>query len=148
MNETIKTILTLLGGGVGVAIIGLLQKRMELRLHRKYAKEDKAEERGDKLDEINSKLDDFIAKQNDYNEQAKKLFKDMETSDNAQQEGMKYVLLDRIIYLGQGYIEDGEVTYDDRKRLGDMHDVYHGKLGGNGDADAIMQAVYELPLRK
>ena len=29
-----------------------------------------------------------------------------------------------------------------------MHDVYHNKLKGNGDADFIMKAVDELPLKQ
>ena len=65
----------------------------------------------------------------------------------AQSEALKYILLDRIMYLGQCYIVAGEVSFDDRKRLRDMHTSYHEKLGGNGDADAVMKAVDALPLK-
>jgi len=58
------------------------------------------------------------------------------------------ILLDRILYLGQSYIAKGEIDFDDRKRLHAMHDCYHNGLHGNGDADLIMEAVDELPLKK
>ena len=57
-------------------------------------------------------------------------------------------MLDRIRYLGQKYIEAGEIDFDDRRILNAMHDSYHNGLGGNGDADVVMQEVNKLPLRR
>jgi hypothetical protein len=62
-------------------------------------------------------------------------------------DALKVILLDRILYLGRAYIQDGEVDADDRRRLIAMHDVYHS-LGGNGDADLIMNCVKCLPFKK
>lgn len=59
---------------------------------------------------------------------------------------LKVIMLDRILYLGRAYIEDREVDADDRRRLMQMHDVYHS-LGGNGDADLIMNCVKALQLK-
>ena len=62
-------------------------------------------------------------------------------------ESQKIVMLDRIRYLGQKYIEAGEIDFDDRRVLNAMHDSYHNGLGGNGDADVIMRDVNALPLK-
>jgi hypothetical protein len=59
---------------------------------------------------------------------------------------MKLIMLDRILYLGRAYIRACKVDADDRRRLCEMHKVYHD-LGGNGDADNIMAAVNELQLK-
>ena len=63
-------------------------------------------------------------------------------------ESQKIVMLDRIRYLGQKYVEAGEIDFDDRRILNAMHESYHAGLGGNGDADVIMREVNALPLRK
>ena len=60
---------------------------------------------------------------------------------------LKYILLDRVKYLGEGYIQDGEIDFDDRRRLNGMHEVYHNGLGGNGDLDVLMKEVNNLPLK-
>lgn len=62
-------------------------------------------------------------------------------------EGLRWVLYDRVRYLGQKYIEDGAVDFDDRRILNLMHKSYHDGLGGNGDLDVIMRMVNALPLR-
>lgn len=146
MNEVFRMVLVFIFGAGGLALINIIQERWKMRYQRKAEKEDRKEEKEDKIDGLSKKLDDFIEKQNDYNEQAKSLFKEIETDNEAHNEAMKYVLLDRILYIGQSYIKHGTVTFDERKRLRDMHNVYHERLGGNGDAKFIMDAVDELPL--
>ena len=66
----------------------------------------------------------------------------------ALREGLKWVLYDRIRYLGQAYLREGEIDFDDRRLLGEMHKAYHDGLGGNGDLDTLMQSVNDLPLKK
>lgn len=61
--------------------------------------------------------------------------------------GLKWVLYDRIRHLGQKYINDGLVDFDDRRILNEMHKSYHDGLGGNGDLDNLMQQVNALPLK-
>ena len=58
------------------------------------------------------------------------------------------ILLDRIRHLGQSYIAAGEIDFDDRRIFHMMHSVYHDGLGGNGDADLVVEAVDELPLKQ
>ena len=60
---------------------------------------------------------------------------------------LKWVLYDRIRYLGQAYIHDGMVDFDDRRILHEMHQCYHNGLGGNGDLDSLMNEVNKLPLK-
>lgn len=62
--------------------------------------------------------------------------------------GLKWVLYDRIRYMGQHYINDHEVDFDDRRILNEMHKSYHEGLGGNGDLDTLMSEVNRLPLTK
>lgn len=60
---------------------------------------------------------------------------------------LKWVMYDRIRWLGQAYVRDKEVDFDDRRILHEMHNCYHNGLGGNGDLDALMDAVNKLPLK-
>ena len=60
--------------------------------------------------------------------------------------GLKWVLYDRIRFLGQHYISAGQVDFDDRRILNEMHNSYHDGLGGNGDLDNLMGEVNRLPL--
>ena len=61
--------------------------------------------------------------------------------------GLKWVIYDRIRYLGQNYIAAKKVDFDDRRILNEMHKCYHDGLGGNGDLDNLMNAVNALPLK-
>lgn len=72
---------------------------------------------------------------------------DKEDADmTALKAGMKWLMYDRIRFLGLHYIEEGKVDFDDRRILREMHTVYHFGLDGNGDLDNIMQLVDKLPL--
>ena len=63
-------------------------------------------------------------------------------------DGTKWLLYDRIKYLGLAYIKAEHVDFDDRRILREMHKVYHQGLGGNGDLDKIMSEVDKLPLKE
>lgn len=71
-----------------------------------------------------------------------------EDKDAALKQGMKLLLADKIQYLGLKYIEEGEITFSNRKMLNDMHSTYHNGLGGNGDFDGLMKEVNELPIKR
>lgn len=73
---------------------------------------------------------------------------DTESEDvKAIKAGLKWVMYDRIRYLGQAYIKDGCIDLDDRRILHEMHTSYHSGLGGNGDLDLLMGQVDKLPLK-
>lgn len=135
--EALKTLfLAIIGGGVGVALVNAIHDHWKWTAERKAKKEDMAQQKGDKVDRLTNQVEE--------------LKKQMEESDrqlDAMKEAMSCMLLDRIIHLGQSYIRDGQVDFDDRKRLRDMHKSYHFGLDGNGDADNIMKSVDALPLK-
>ena len=56
-------------------------------------------------------------------------------------EALKYLLLDKILFLGSKYIRRNSITLEERKILKAMYNVYHNGLEGNGDADFIMKGV-------
>lgn len=70
-----------------------------------------------------------------------------DVKDAALRQGMKLLLADKIQYLGLKYIEEGEITFSNRKMLNEMHSTYHNGLGGNGDFDGLMKEVNDLPLK-
>ena len=137
MSEALKTVLTFMCGAGGLALIEWARVAWQHRVDRKDKKEDRQEEKVDNMEKLTESVD---AVRKEQEEQGAQL--------DALRDAMKCVLLDRIIYLGQKYIEEGEVDFDDRKRLRDMHTSYHKGLNGNGDADAIMKAVDALPLKQ
>ncbi len=71
----------------------------------------------------------------------------MEQQNANQSEALKFILYDRIRFLGQAYIAEGKIDFDDRRILNSMHKVYHNGLNGNGDLDELMKAVNALPLK-
>lgn len=130
-------LLAFVGGAAGAAVINGINERWKFRASRKAVKEDRAEAKADKTEEMANKLSEVQAK-----------LETLEASDAAQAEALRLILLDRILYLGKGYIEKGEISYDERRRFHAMHKCYHTGLGGNGDADLIVEGVDALPLKK
>lgn len=119
----IAVVVAFVGGTAGAALINGVNERKMHKLTRRAAKEDK-----EALD-------------------AETRLKAIEDKTDAQSEALRYILYDRIRYLGQAYIADGEIDFDDRRILNDMHRSYHNGLGGNGDLDKLMEAVNDLPLK-
>lgn len=117
-------IISILTGSVMVAVIEGVREYLAWRRKRKAEKEDRQE------------LDDA------------KWRKEVNDSLAALKDANKWVLYDRIRYLGQAYIADGEIDFDDRRILNNMHGVYHNGLGANGDLDGLMKEVNRLPLKK
>ena len=136
MSDVWKLVLSFVLGGGGLALIDWLKERSKFKAERKALKEDRKEEKADEIKTLTKTVETLTS-----------TVKDMNTQLLALRDAQKCVLLDRIIYLGQEYIQDGEIAFDDRRRLREMHDSYHNGLKGNGDADAIMKAVDELPLK-
>lgn len=140
-------VLAVAGGAAGAAVINGINERWKFRASRKAAKEDRQEEKEDKTDEISKELEDFKRAEADKNKRFEEQFESLSKQLAAVAKAERVVLLDRILYLGQSYIDKGEISYDDRKRFHDMHSCYHNDLGGNGDADLVVEGVDELPLK-
>lgn len=120
----------LLTGAAGAAIIKLIDNVVQWKLNRKAKLEDKADEQEEQKRQSDASW---------HEETDKKI--------DALVDGQKFILLDRIQYLGRAYLRDGEVDFDDRRRLHQMHEAYHA-LGGNGDLNKLMQEVDELELKE
>ena len=128
----IELIIGILGAGIGAGIMTIIQMRMK----RKWEKEDKQEAKTDTLAEIKTQLDAL-------NKKIDSLSDDVSHVKVAE----KAILSERIKQLGTKYIEAGEVEFEDRRNLHWLHDAYHNDCGGNGDYDLLMEEVDDLPLK-
>ena len=107
-----------LTGGVLVAIIEGVREFLSWRRNRKAELDDRAEQ----------KAEDEKCREEKKIEQR---LESIEKKTNAQSEALKFILYDRIRYLGQAYIAEGEIDFDDRRILNNMHSSYHNGLNGN-----------------
>lgn len=132
MNEILVAVLS---GGAIVAVIEGIREALKWRRTRKAQMEDKAEAK-----------EEYKQKQADLKTEER--LEAIEKKTDAQSEAIKYILYDRIRYLGQAYIAEREIDFDDRRILNDMHHSYHFGLKGNGDLDTLMEEVNHLPLKR
>lgn len=135
MNVWEIVLTSVLSGGV---IVGLIQATEHIVLwhkNRKAAKEDREEQK-----KVDTEAD-RAKKEEDFRRETRE-------NNAIQNEALKFILYDRIRYLALCYIKDGEVDFDSRRILKDMHNVYHNGLHANGDLDDLMDAVNELPLKQ
>lgn len=135
------------GGAAGAALVNALHDRWKFKATREASKEDKAEEREDRTAELYETVEELKECEEKDKAEVNERLRRIEDQNKAQSEAIKLILLDRILWLGQSYIDKGEISFDDRKRFHAMHDSYHTGLGGNGDADLIVEAVDALPLK-
>jgi len=113
-----ETLILLLSGAAGAAMIKLLDGIVQFALQRRAKRQDDG--------------------------QSQKT--EMEKRIEAIADCMMVSMLDRIQYLSKCYIKDGSVDVEDLRRLHIMHEKYHA-VGGNGDLDRLMEQVDELPIR-
>ena len=120
-----QTLLAILGGGVGSALVGGVFALIQWRLNRKAAREDRAAElSGQELRELKRLVGVLV-------------------------EADRTILYDRIKHLGKAYIARDYITVEELEDIDLMHGVYHDeeKLGGNGFLDALMRTVHDLEVR-
>lgn len=55
----------------------------------------------------------------------------------------KVTMIDRVRWLGSHYIDDGEISLEDKENLQGMYEAYKA-LGGNGHLDTVMKEVEKL----
>ena len=120
-----QTLLAILGGGVGSALVGGVFALIQWRLNRKAARDDRAAElSGQELRELKRLVGVLV-------------------------EADRTILYDRIKHLGKAYIARDYITVEELEDIDLMHGVYHDKekLGGNGFLDALMRTVHDLEVR-
>lgn len=69
-------------------------------------------------------------------------------ADKADQKekALRYLMLYIIQERAKELIASNGATMEQRRSLRHWHDLYHDGLGGNGDADTLMQQVDKLPV--
>ena len=63
---------------------------------------------------------------------------------DAKSKALRYIMLYIIQERAKQHIRENIITLEERRSLHHWHDLYHHGLGGNGDADALMQQVDHL----
>ena len=126
------TLLAILGGGAGSALVGGIFMLIQWKLNRKAAREDRAEA-------VNTASCAARGQE----------IRDLKKLVNVLVEADRTILYDRIKHLGKSYIARGYITVEELEDLDLMHEVYHNKekLGGNGFLDALMKTVHALEVR-
>ena len=66
--------------------------------------------------------------------------------ENVQNKALRYIMLYIIEERAKQFIDHGSITLEKRRSIHHWHELYHDGLGGNGDADALMDQVNKLPL--
>ncbi len=129
--EFIATVVgIILGSSALTVLLNNLHDRWKIKQERKNSKEDKQEAKEDIVDDLQIATDS----------QEKKI-EALEILSSNMAEALKYLLLDKILFLGSKYIRRNTITLEERKILKAMYNVYHNGLDGNGDADFIMKGV-------
>lgn len=57
----------------------------------------------------------------------------------------KVLMIDRVRYLGGRYIQEGEISLENKENLHDMYSAYKA-LGGNGHLETVMKEVDKLKI--
>ena len=65
--------------------------------------------------------------------------------ESAERKALRYLMLYIIQDTARELIAAKKATMDEKRQLHQWHDVYHNGLGGNGDADKLIEAVDRLP---
>lgn len=58
---------------------------------------------------------------------------------------LRYLMLYVIQERGKELVGKGFATFEERRSIHHWHDLYHKGLGGNGDADQLMEHINALP---
>ena len=138
---------SVLGGSVVVALINSRNDKWKFKAERDAEKEDRAAEKADKVSEMCRLVAELQESTSQTKEDVDKRFDSLFRMQEAQSEALKMILLDLILQKGREFTDEGRISFDDRKRFNAMHAIYHNGLKGNGDADFIVGAVNELPLK-
>lgn len=126
---TLDALQTILTSGATIAMLKIVETIIAWVLERKKNKQDRAD---GKTEKDEARRDREIS--------------EIKTTVDVLCCAQKVDMRDRIKYLGRRFVKAGEISYEDREDLTEMHDAYHA-LGGNGHLDALMGDVMKLPLK-
>lgn len=73
---------------------------------------------------------------------------DEKKKETGESQGIKWLMQDRLEHVALAYLSKGEISYDELKNWNRGHHIYHDLLGGNGDLDALKEALQDMYNRK
>lgn len=172
--DTQLLITCILSSSVAVAVITTVKELVIWKMNRRATVEDKETNLKDKVENLTKEKNKFVQEfqefqdgeetmQNNLMSLKKSLHEQLETSKklsenvkniqetvSAQYEVLKavdrYILGDHIKTMALEKLKEKTITFDDRKKLHDMWDLYHYGLGANGDLNSVMNQIDNLPL--
>ena len=68
-------------------------------------------------------------------------------SKSYERKALRYLMLYIIQERGKELLAAGSCTLEERRALQHWHEVYHNGLGGNGDADDLMEHIMSLDIK-
>lgn len=99
---------------------------------------------GSALAALINQLGEYIRARKNHDEHTQdKENEDIETL----KEGMRCILFSTIREIGQDYLSEGEIDFDDRRILNDMYSLYHSGLNGKENLNGLIEGVNKLPLK-
>ena len=141
MNEVLIT--CILSSTLAVAIVNSVKDLVLWKLNRKATEEDKEDIKEDKIEDLRNSISDI----QDKVERLTEICTVLEKRIGSTSEADKLILQDRIKSLVFSYVNKKEITYEDKKLIHEMWNIYHHGLGGNGDLDDVMELLDEIPLK-
>lgn len=136
----------LLSSSLAAAIIASLTEIFLWKAKKKDKDEDKHDELAyglskcqEEVTSLGESLSEITEEMRSYIQESNELHKAVVTSN-------KLIMTDRITHISKGCIKEGKITLEDRTLLHKMWDEYHISWGGNGDLNALMNNIDELPV--
>ena len=87
-----------------------------------------------------------LKKRDAQQERAEAKAEEKQDRDDAERKALRYLMLYIIQERAMHHIQERHISLEVRRSLHHWHEVYHKGLGGNGDADALMAEIDELPV--
>lgn len=138
---TDEIIICVLSSTVAATFVTSIKELFLWRLNRSAKLADEGKE--DKEAIINKKLEEQQEAIKKVSDAVEKLGEKIDVSCRSS----KVILQNLIKTLIMSHLEEGEVSFEDRKLIHEMWTIYHYGLGGNGDLDDLMDLFDELPLK-
>lgn len=64
--------------------------------------------------------------------------------ETGESQGIRWLMQDRLEHVALTYLAKGSISYEELRNWNRGHHIYHNLLGGNGDLDALKDALRDL----
>ena len=64
--------------------------------------------------------------------------------ETGESQGIRWLMQDRLEHVALTYLAKGVISYEELRNWNRGHHIYHNLLGGNGDLDALKDALHGL----